>query len=196
MVGVYSGEFGGRTFANCNRTWQRSSRGRFRSKTAAEDRFRGTGLSPFAVRRPTIPARVKPRAVAGGSPVAALLERESDEGVCSQLREVRLNNASECTFVVEGFRPPTAPTSQPQKSAGLDSMMWWGKISDGSLRKAFLYIEQHGSIRETDLIALMGSARAARRFSIELERHRDLLPFEVRIESTDAGKCYLKGPGK
>jgi hypothetical protein len=69
---------------------------------------------------------------------------------------------------------------------------WADQIADEDSRKVFLHIEQHGSIDETQVVGMLGSPRAFRRFSLEFEAHLEKLPFRVRIEPGDGGKRYVR----
>jgi hypothetical protein len=50
----------------------------------------------------------------------------------------------------------------------------------------------HGSVTEAELTVMLGSARAFRRFSLELESYLPRLPFRVRIEPAEGGKRYVR----
>jgi hypothetical protein len=69
---------------------------------------------------------------------------------------------------------------------------WEEQIADEPTRRVFLHIETHGSIDETQVIGMLGSPRAFRRFSLEFEAHLEKLPFRVRIEPGDGGKRYVR----
>lgn len=69
---------------------------------------------------------------------------------------------------------------------------WADQIEDEGSRKVFLHIEKHGSIDEPQVVTMLGSPRAFRRFSLEFEAHLEKLPFRVRIEPGDGGKRYVR----
>lgn len=75
---------------------------------------------------------------------------------------------------------------------GTASGTWADQIADDGARKIFVHIEKHGTITETEAIAMLGSPRALRKFSAEFESHLDKLPFRVRIEPGDGGKRYVR----
>jgi hypothetical protein len=69
---------------------------------------------------------------------------------------------------------------------------WAETIADEGTRKVFLHLDKHGAITELEMTHLLGSPRAFRRFSLELEVHLPKLPFRVRIETTEGGKRYVR----
>jgi len=84
-----------------------------------------------------------------------------------------------------GSKPPSIPP--PAAPRG-----WAGTIGEEGFRRVFLHIEKHGVVTEAEATNLLGSPRAFRRFSAELDVHLPKLPFEVRTEMTDAGKRYVR----
>ncbi len=73
-------------------------------------------------------------------------------------------------------------------------LAWGDAIGDEGVRRAFLHIETHGRVTEVELAGptMLGSPRAVRRFSGELESYFPKLPFRVRVEINDAGKVYIR----
>ncbi len=69
---------------------------------------------------------------------------------------------------------------------------WIDNFEDESLQKVFRHIEDHGSLHETELIQMLGSARKARMFSREIDNYQLKIPFTIRSESTASGKRYVK----
>ena len=53
-------------------------------------------------------------------------------------------------------------------------------------------LEQHGMIDHPELIAMLGSDRAARRFGIRYEAWLSVVPFRVRVDMHGGTKRYLK----
>ncbi len=45
---------------------------------------------------------------------------------------------------------------------------------------------------EEEMVGILGSARAFRRFSLDFEEHERKLPFRVRIEAGEGGKRYVR----
>jgi len=79
----------------------------------------------------------------------------------------------------------SAPSSTP-------IMEWHERFEDTGVRQVFLHLQQHGSITETELTQMLGSARLVRRFSMEFEEHLQKVPFPVKIETTANGKRYVR----
>ncbi len=72
------------------------------------------------------------------------------------------------------------------------SSNWADTIADEGIRRVFLHIEKHGIITEHEVTHILGSPRAFRRFSLEFERSLSKLPFQVRIETAEGGKRYVR----
>ncbi len=83
--------------------------------------------------------------------------------------------------------PPPPEQERAPRSEG-----WAGAIADEGARKMFLHIEKHGSITEAEAAKLLGSPRAFRKFSLELETHLPKLPFRIRIDTAGDGKRYVR----
>jgi hypothetical protein len=79
-----------------------------------------------------------------------------------------------------------SPTTPPPASS------WADNIEDESIRGVFLHIHKHGAITETEIIGMLQSARAARRFALNFEVYLEKLPFKVRSESNASGKRYVR----
>ena len=88
-------------------------------------------------------------------------------------------------FQVEGGGPAVG-------SARAAAPDWREGLADEGARRVFVHIDQHGSISEEEVVRLLGSPRAARRFALEFEGHTSKLPFRVRIETAASGKRYRK----
>jgi hypothetical protein len=54
------------------------------------------------------------------------------------------------------------------------------------------HIAQHGEATESDLLALLGNNRKARKFAREFEAHAARAPFLIELSSGAAGKSYRK----
>lgn len=72
---------------------------------------------------------------------------------------------------------------------------WLGAIGDSGARRAFDHLARHDVLDEAELVALLGSPRAARRFDLALDRMLEQVPFDVRVETTPAGKRYVRQEG-
>ena len=95
--------------------------------------------------------------------------------------------------------PPAEKASQATRAlpaSAQPSPTEWGSWEDGiadeGIRKVFLHIEKHGVMTEPEIVNLLGSPRAFRRFSHELEGYLPKLPFRVRIEIAEGGKRYVR----
>jgi hypothetical protein len=86
----------------------------------------------------------------------------------------------------------TSTTSRRSDSGSGDWDSWADSIADEGIRKVFLHIQKHGVITDLEVTNFLGSQRAMRRFSLELEQHLPKLPFRVRIEAADGGKRYVR----
>jgi hypothetical protein len=97
---------------------------------------------------------------------------------------------------VSPARPETwydvVKTGGQEAKATATTGTWADQATDEGSRKVFLHIEKHGSIDETQVVGMLGSPRAFRRFSLEFEAHLEKLPFRVRIEPGDGGKRYVR----
>ncbi|MCE7872985.1 hypothetical protein DYH09_21750 [bacterium CPR1] len=85
----------------------------------------------------------------------------------------------------EGLSYATKPLPRPLPS-------WANAFKDPSVQGVFLHLESYGSITEVELVAFLGSPREVRRFSKDFADHLKRLPFQVMVESSSAGKRYVK----
>ncbi len=69
---------------------------------------------------------------------------------------------------------------------------WQMEIEDPAIRAVFIHLHTHGSLTESELIGLLGSARNARRFAKDFNELVQMLPFSVRIETNSSGKRYVR----
>lgn len=89
--------------------------------------------------------------------------------------------------------PPAPPSVEPVIDAKLPD--WVRSITDPFFRKALLHLEAHGSLSESELVNIAGGARRARKFGVELEGWRAMLPFHVEMSDVGGTKLYRKmGP--
>lgn len=91
-------------------------------------------------------------------------------------------------FDVFGTAPATTGPAPPVVEAD----DWLNALPDEGARRVFGHIAKHGEVTEAELGHLLGSPRAARRFAVGFDAHLPLIPFIVRIETSDAGKRYVK----
>lgn len=70
---------------------------------------------------------------------------------------------------------------------------WLESLPAGGIREFFGHLEAHGAVTEVEAVALLGSARALRKLSLEVEALARKAPFSVRIEVIGGLKRYVKG---
>jgi hypothetical protein len=86
----------------------------------------------------------------------------------------------------------TAPVSV--QASG--SSAWALAIEDQAVRAIFLHIEKHRSVTEAEIITMLGSPRAARRFALTFDENVAKLPFRVASEANASGKRYIREEDK
>jgi hypothetical protein len=91
--------------------------------------------------------------------------------------------ATESRFAVDrtlASMPPPVPSGR-----------WQDALGDEGAVRFFERIEQSGSATEQELLAILGTPRAARKFTNAYDGYVAKLPFRVRIE-INQGKVYVK----
>jgi PglZ domain. len=94
-------------------------------------------------------------------------------------------------------RPSDGATQQPAPApaTGPDSTSppWLETLSDDEkIRQLFAHLATHGAITEPEVAAMLGSPRAARRFSLQVDELASRAPFSVRIVVVGEIKRYVK----
>lgn len=84
----------------------------------------------------------------------------------------------------------TAAAERRASSAGPTT--WLGSLPDGGVRDVFAHIAAHGVITEGEAQSLLGSARLARRFAAQFEKHAKKAPFRVTITVVGGVKRYVR----
>ena len=85
---------------------------------------------------------------------------------------------------------PTPATTTLQDSA---MPQWLEDLSeDGKIRQLFAHLAAHGAITEPEVAAMLGSPRAARRFSVQVDDLASRAPFSVRVVVVGEVKRYVK----
>jgi hypothetical protein len=80
-------------------------------------------------------------------------------------------------------RPAPAPGPIPQ---------WAHAVPDADARLVFIHLSTHGSATEAEIVAILGSPRAFRRFSLHFDEYVRCVPFRVRVEpAADGSKRYV-----
>ncbi len=95
-------------------------------------------------------------------------------------------------YAVSGASAAVANPASPPSAPLPQSETWADAITDEGLRGVFLHIAKHGVVTESELATLLGSTRAARRFSQEVDAHLSKLPFGIRTEPAEGGKRYVR----
>ena len=100
----------------------------------------------------------------------------------------------------------SALSSSPQRQSGATSeerasvgqpettvQPWLMALSeDGKIRQLFAHLADHGAITEPEVAAMLGSPRAARRFSVQVDELASRAPFSVRVVVVGDIKRYVK----
>jgi len=89
----------------------------------------------------------------------------------------------------------SAPDTQPAPATIPESAMpqWLEDLSeDGKIRQLFAHLAAHGAITEPEVAAMLGSPRAARRFSLQVDALASRAPFSVRVVMVGEVKRYVK----
>lgn len=133
------------------------------------------GTSPKAPRKPSVPA---PGSVPPGAPQKPSAPTGSPAKPSAPPQAAPPQGSSQ-----------KASTPPPSQRA---SEEWSARIDDEGVRRVFVHLGLHGSITEGELTVMLGSARAVRRFSLDLESYLPRLPFRVRIEPAEGGKRYVR----
>lgn len=95
--------------------------------------------------------------------------------------------------------PPIASVhaeEEPRAGASAEPEPWLERLADASIRQVFAHLETHGRVTETEVIGILGGARAARRFAREVEQYALHAPFAVRIDVVGGVKRYVKEGGR
>ena len=90
--------------------------------------------------------------------------------------------------------PVSSVASEPRPASRGEA--WLEAIEDTGFRQVFAHIAAHGSIAETEIAAMLGSPRAARRFSVQFDALAERAPFRVRIENLAGVKRYAREGGE
>jgi len=90
--------------------------------------------------------------------------------------------------------PVSSVASEPRPASRGET--WLEAIEDTGFRQVFAHIAAHGSIAETEIAAMLGSPRAARRFSVQFDALAERAPFRVRIENLAGVKRYAREGGE
>ena len=97
-------------------------------------------------------------------------------------------------FSVQGRGAATADgaTLDQRGPDDVDELAWAALIADNGHRKVFIHLHRHQMISEAELVDLLGSARAVRKFGRAFGELLAQAPFEARVETTATGKRYVR----
>jgi hypothetical protein len=73
-----------------------------------------------------------------------------------------------------------------------DSSHWSLSFADNQHLPVLTQIDKYGCITEVELIKVLGSARAARKFTLMLEEYSRQLPFDIKVQPSASGSRYTK----
>ena len=88
--------------------------------------------------------------------------------------------------------PASEPAPAPTPSQTAPTADWLEVYEDLNVRRVFAHLAEYGSINETDVTNILGSARRFRRFSAQFETLAQRAPFVARIEYSGPRKVYIK----
>jgi len=69
---------------------------------------------------------------------------------------------------------------------------WSSRFEDEKVREVFRHLHLHGNLTEEELIGMLGTPRAATRFSSKLDEYAKRLPFHVGVEVVGFVKRYVR----
>ncbi len=124
-------------------------------------------------------------ALESGSSEPVRVEVFHPEGV-EQVQPCALEEWFEVDWRKAAGKPEEAAPDQEERA--LD---WADALPEGP-REVFRHLHAHGAITEAEVIRMLGSPRAFRRFSLGFEEHAAKVPFRVRIEGGVEGKRYVR----
>ncbi len=90
-------------------------------------------------------------------------------------------------FTVTGTDRAAEPL--PPTTAGSTD---WLDALESDVRQLFAHLAAHGAVTEPEAQAMLGSARAVRRFSTHFEVHAAKAPFDIRIDSVGGVKRWVR----
>jgi hypothetical protein len=91
----------------------------------------------------------------------------------------------------DGLEPDPAPAPTTLQDSAMPE--WLVDLSeDEKIRQLFAHLAAHGAITEPEVAAMLGSPRAARRFSVQVDDLASRAPFSVRVVVVGEVKRYVK----
>ncbi len=136
--------------------------------------------------------QVKP----GGMYEVDFVVRGANDGRCKvrvvalgrqeQIRPVELESLFRVTGTARGVDDDETPAHEPESESN------WAAIEDEGARRVLEFLSKHGSVTEKDATRVLGGGRQFRRFSRQVAQWSEFLAFGIRVESSAAGKRYVK----
>ncbi len=155
----------------------------------ADGEIRGTAVRVFVGKPARVqvslrgpqeePVRLKLTEAAGGGSMPSVTP-DAWFGVRQRSRTEDDSSVTHRTAIVS-----TLPTSTD----------WLAAYKDEAVRAIFAHLNEHGSLTEEECTQMLGTPRAFRRFSRELEQHAVSAPFDVRVERIHHVKRYVRVGG-
>ena len=185
---------------------------RVKSPRQGELGFAGAREIELAVRAPEdADVRVEPcqarggATVSGGSIMARVdepfelffrLHGPSDQKVVIELHHLGAE-AEVVPLVVDGRFAVTAARSSEKPdgngAAGAKTQQTWLQdLPEGGVRQVFSHLASYGMVTEQEATAMLGGPREFRKFSNALEEYTRRAPFDVRTETTNNVKRYIR----
>jgi len=85
---------------------------------------------------------------------------------------------------------PGGPSVSVERPSGSED--WQSRFEDEKIRQVFRHLQAHGNLTEEELVGMLGTPRAARRFSSNLDEYARHLPFHVGVEVVGSVKRYVR----
>jgi hypothetical protein len=85
------------------------------------------------------------------------------------------------------FIPDEIVIAEPE-----DLLHWSISFTNNQHLPVLTQIDKYGCITEIELIKVLGSARAARKFTLMLEEYSRQLPFDIKVQASASGNRYTK----
>lgn len=87
---------------------------------------------------------------------------------------------------------PYTPDEAPESERLAVGVAWLNTLPAGGVRDVFAHLMSHGTATEAEVSSMLGGARAARRFTNDLDGYVKKTPFQVRIEVVAGVKRFKK----
>ena len=95
-------------------------------------------------------------------------------------------------FTVTAIRSAAEAAVEPALTPSASESSWLEQLPEGGVRQLFAHLAAHGTVTESEAVAMLGSQRAVRQFSIRFEEYARKAPFAVRIDTIGGVKRYVR----